>query len=93
MSSKKIRKNNVNRTGTVISEGVVFGMNSVGELCRSGCHQTTAGRKWTKEEKKKAVLCYSNAWGEGNRGYIQKIHQEWKNRGMFQIMEKHLEKQ
>ena len=73
MSSERIKKEtNLNRSGTVMSEGVTFGRSSMGEHCRPGCHQTTAGKRWTKEEKKKAVLCYSKAWREVNRGYRHK---------------------
>ena len=38
-------------------EGLSPGRCPVGEQCRSGRHQTTVRRKWTKEGNKFAITC------------------------------------
>ena len=51
----------------------------------SGLHQTTARKKWTKEDKKFVIICCLKAKEEGQRGYRKQLQQYWIEEGRFEI--------
>ena len=58
---------------------------------RPGHHPATACRKSSKEDKKMAILCYFQATEGPNIGYRKRMHQYWKDYGLFELEEQHLE--
>ena len=56
----------------------------------SGLHQTTARKKWTKEDKKFVIICYLKAKEEGQRGYRKQLQQYWIEEGRFEIEKQNL---
>ena len=60
------------------------------EQRRPGCYQTTARKKWTKEDNKFAMTCYLKVKEESQRVYRKRMHQYWIEEGRFDIEEQHL---
>ena len=58
--------------------------------CGSGCHPATARRKWSEQDNKMAILCYLQATERPNIGYRKRMHQSWKDYGLFELEEQHL---
>ena len=61
----------------------------MGEQCRPGRHQTTARKKWTKEDNKFAITCYLKVKKEVHSGYRKQMRQYWIEEGRFEIEEQH----
>ena len=55
-----------------------------------GRHPATARRKWSKEDNKTTILCYLQAKEEPNIGFRERMHQYWKDYGLFEMGEQHL---
>ena len=95
MSNINSQDNDVNGAGTSC-EGPTSGRCSLAQQQRPGRHQTTATkRKWTKELNVVVMECYflSNPVDEDGkpiRGYRQRMHRAWNERGMFEISEQNL---
>ena len=61
-------------------------------LCKQrgpGRHPATAGRRWSKEHKKKAILCDLQAKEEPNIGSRKRMYQYWKDYGLFELDGQH----
>ena len=71
-------------------EGLLPSRCPLGEQHRPSHHQTTARKKWTKEDNKFAITCYLKAIEESQRGYRKWIHRYWIEEGRFEIEEQHL---
>ena len=56
----------------------------------SGLHQTTARKKWTKEDKKFVIICYLKAKEEGQRGHRKQLQQYWIEEGRFETEKQNL---
>ena len=55
-----------------------------------GCHLAIACRKWSKQYSKMAILYYLQAKEGPNIGYRKRMHQYWKDYGLFELKEQHL---
>ena len=75
MSLKNSLDNSVKEAQTNNGEGLSPGKCPVGEQRRPGHHQTTARKKWTKEDNKFPITCYLKAKEEGQRGYRKQMRQ------------------
>ena len=78
-----------------LCEGSRSGRCPVAQQHRPGRHPTTAKRKWNKELNVAVMECYflSNPINENGRpvrGYRQRMHRIWRERGLFQISEQNL---
>ena len=62
----------------------------VGKQWGLGRHPAIARRKWSKEGNKMAILCYLRAKEGPNIGYRKRMHQYWKDYGLFELEEQHL---
>ena len=94
MNRNRNVNNDVNGTGTS-SEGASSGRCSVDEQRRPGRNQATARMKWTKEMNIVVMECFYSADpfdenGVPIRGYRQRMHKEWPERGMFNTSEQRL---
>ena len=94
MNQNRNEDNDVNGTGTS-SEGTSSGRCSVDEQRRPGRYQATAKMKWTKEMNIVVMECFYSAdpYDENGvpiRGYRQRMHREWRERGMFNTIEQRL---
>ena len=81
-------ENGVKEARTSNGEGLSHGRCPVGEQCRPGRHQTTARKKWTKEDNKFSITCYLKAKQECQRGHRKRMHQHWIVEGRFEIEKK-----
>ena len=68
MSLNNLLDNGVKESRTNNDEGLSPSRCPVGEQRRPGRHQTTARKKWAKEDNKFAITCYVKAKEEGQRG-------------------------
>ena len=63
------------------------------KLLNNGMKETgteaTDRRKWSKEDNKMAILCYLQAKEGPNIGYRKRMHQYWKDYGLFDPEEQH----
>ena len=89
MSSKKSFNNSVKETGTE-DEGFLPGKCSIGKQGGQGYRTATARMKWSKEDNKMAMLCYFQVKEGPNIGYRKKMHQYWKDCGLFELEGQHL---
>ena len=96
--SAKMTENNVENTdpgvGT-LCEGPRSGRCSVAQQRRPGRYPTTAKKKWTKELNTAVMECYFlsdpvNEDGKPIRGYRQRMHRVWKDRGLLDVSEQNL---
>ena len=55
-----------------------------------GRHLAIARRKWSKQYSKMAILYYLQAKEGPNIGYRKRMHQYWKDYGLFELKEQHL---
>ena len=78
------------KTPTINGEGLLLGRFAVSEQRRPGCYQTTARKKWTKEDNKFAMTCFLKVKEESQRVYRKRMHQYWIEEGRFDIEEQHL---
>ena len=90
MVSNHNKVNDVNGTGTGNSEGASSGRCFVGEQHGPGRQQATARKRWTKEENEQPIVCFLKAQMDGKRGYRRRMHQNWRDLGLFEISEQHL---
>ena len=89
MSSKKSFNNSVKETGKE-DEGFLPGKCSIGKQGGQGYRTATARIKWSKEDNKMAMLCYFQVKEGPNIGYRKKMHQYWKDCGLFELEGQHL---
>ena len=94
MFTSNNENNGVSGTGT-LCEGPSPGRCSPEQQRGPGRHQATAKRKWPRELNRVVMECYflSNPVDENGkpiRGYRQRMHRAWKEKGMFEIKEQNL---
>ena len=94
MNSSKYTNNGVKGTGT-LCEGVSPGRCPPVQQRGPGRHHATAKIKWNKELNTTVMECYylSNPVDENDRpirGYRQRMHRHWRDKGMFEIKEQNL---
>ena len=89
MSNKKPLNNSVKEAGTE-GEGLSSGRCPVDKKRGPGRHPATARRKWLKEDNKMAILCYLQPKKGPNIGFRKRMHQYWKDYGLFELEEQHL---
>ena len=68
------------KTPIINGEGILLGRFPVDEQRRPGRHQTSARKKWTKEDNKFAITCYLKVKEEGQSVYRKRMHQYWMKR-------------
>ena len=73
------------------TEGEDFspGRGPMGKQHGPGRHPATAGRRWSKEHNKMAILWDWQAKEEPNIGSRKRMHQYWKDYGLFELEEQH----
>ena len=54
-----------------------------------GCHQATVRKKWSTKDNICVMTCYYQSQ-PGVRGYRQRLHAFWKEKGLFQVGEQRL---
>ena len=84
MSNKNSLNNGVKKTETE-GEGFLPSRCLVGEQREPGLHPASARMKWSKEDNKIAILCCLQAKEELNIGYRKRMHQYWKDYGMYEL--------
>ena len=89
MSNKNSSSNGVKKAGTE-GEGFLRGRGPVGKQREPGLHTVIALMKWSKEDNKIAILCCLQATEGPNIGYRKRMHQYWKNYGIFKLVKQHL---
>ena len=94
MSNQNSENNSVNRAGSV-EEGSSPGRCSLVRQWGPGCHPTTIRTKWSKNVNKIVMECFFRSKpfdddGKPIRGYRQRMMQEWKEHGVFEITEQRL---
>ena len=94
MSNQNSKNNSVNRAGPV-GEGNSPSRCSVLRQQGAGRHPTTVRTKWSKNVKKIVMECFfrSKSFDDDSkpiRGYRQRMMQEWKEHGVFEITEQRL---
>ena len=90
-NSNSFSNNGVNETGTSQDGGRC----PVGEQRRPGRHPTTARVTWTEQINRVVMECYYESRpiddnGVTLRGYRQRMHKAWRERGMFDLSEQRL---
>ena len=90
MSLNNLTNNVVKEGRTDNCEDLLPGRCPVGKQRQPGHHQTTARKKWTKEENKTAISCFLKAMKESKRGYRKRMYNLWNEMGMFENEEQHL---
>ena len=94
MSNQNSENNGVNRAGPV-GEGSSPGRCSLVRQQGPGRHPTTVRTKWSKNVNKIVMECFFRSKpfdddGKPIRGYRQRMMQEWKEHGVFEITEQRL---
>ena len=93
-SSNSFSDNAVNETRPSW-DGLSPGRCSVGKQRKPGRHPATARVKWTKQLNRVVMECYYESRptddnGVPLRGYRQRMHKAWRERGMFSLSEQRL---
>ena len=57
--------------------------------CRSCLHQATLQKRWLTQDNICVMTCYYQSH-PGLRGYRQRLHTSWKEKGLFQVGEQRL---
>ena len=90
ISNQNSENNSVNRAGPV-GEGSSPGRCSLVRQRGPGRHPTTVRTKWSKNVSKIVMECKpSDDDGKPIRGYRQRMMQEWKEHGVFEITKQRL---
>ena len=96
MNTTNVENNDVNETGTT-SEGLLSGRCPVEQQRRPGRHTTAEATrlKWTKEINVVIMECFYlrksfSEDGKPQRGYRQRMHRIWKERGVFPTSEQRI---
>ena len=89
MSNQNSENNGVNRPGPV-GKGSSTGRCSLVRHRGPGRHPTTVRTKWSKNVNKIVTGCFFRSQpfdddGKPIRGYKQRMMQEWKEHGVFEI--------
>ena len=85
MSNTNVSNNDVNEAG-VYNEGLSPGRCPVDRTRGPGRHQATVRKKWLTQDNICVMTCYYQIQ-PGVRGYRQRLHVFWKEKGLFQVGE------
>ena len=88
--SNKNSLNNGAKEAAMEGEGFLPGRGPVGKKRKPGLHISIARMKWSKEDNKIAILSCLQAKERPNIGYRKRMHQYWKDYGMFELVKQHL---
>ena len=88
MSSTNVSNNDVNEA-RVYNESLSSSRCPMVCMRRPGHHQDTVQKKWLAQDNICVMACYCQSQSDV-RGYRQRLHAFWKEKGLFQVGEQSL---